>query len=211
MLTHNQANSADAYFDLGCGRCPLGGTPKCKVNTWRELLLSIRQLMRQTGLKEERKWGVPCYTDNGKNIVIIGAFKNYCSIAFFKGALMTDPYGLLQKPGENSQESRIIKLTSPDQLNENAGNILELIAQAIEIKRKGLKFPKNTTLPAIPAELQESFDQWPGFEMAFRNLSPGKQREYVYYFNQARQQSTRISRIGRSRSKIMSGKGLNEK
>lgn len=207
----SQPNPAvDEYFDIGCGRCPLVATPACKVNNWRELLLNIRALVLECGLREERKWGVPCYTFEGKNVVIIGAFKAYCSIAFFKGVLLKDDSGLLQKPGENSNTSRLIKLTTLSQLHDYAPQIMALIEQAIEIERQGFKAPKNTTPIPVPHELQEKFDESPGFESAFKALSPGRQKEYLFYFSQAKQAATRAARVERYYGKIMLGKGYSD-
>lgn len=205
---HNSA--ADTYFDIGCGRCPLGGTPACKVNKWRELLLNIRTLMLASGLTEERKWGVPCYTYEGKNVVIISALKESCSMAFFKGALLQDNSGLLQKPGENSNASRVIKLTQLGQLKEKEAQIMNLIGEAINIERSGLKVPKNTQPVPVPHELQAMFDHEPGFESAFKKLTPGRQKEYLYYFGQAKQSATRSARIDRYYNKIMLGRGFND-
>ena len=207
-MMFNTSSTVDEYFDIGCGRCKLVGTPSCKVNKWRELLLSIRRLVLKSGLTEERKWGVPCYTWEGKNVVIIGALKEYCSISFFKGALLADDSGLLQKPGDNSNAGRVIRLTHLSQLSANESQILSLIRQSIEIERKGLVVPKNSQPIPTPQELQDRFDESPVFESAFRSLTPGRQKEYLLYFSQAKQSATRIARIERYYQKILAGKSL---
>ena len=46
-------------------------------------------------LTEELKWGVPCYTFQKSNIVLIHEFKEYCAILFVKGALLKDPNDIL--------------------------------------------------------------------------------------------------------------------
>ena len=102
----------DPYFADGCGRCKLVGTPECKVHNWREELQKLRAIMLASGLKEERKWGVPCYTFQNSNIALISAFKASCALSFFKGALLDDPKGILVMPGENSQATRYICFTS---------------------------------------------------------------------------------------------------
>lgn len=211
MMMPGQPNPAvDTYFDLGCGRCPLVATPQCKVNTWRELLLSIRDLMLGCQLVEERKWGAPCYTYQGKNVAIIGAFKSYCSIAFFKGVLLNDVGGLLQKPGENSHTGRVIKINTLEQLQQHSDQIRALINQAIEIEKQGIKPPENTPAIPIPAELQSKFEALPELGQAFRKLSPGRQKEYLIYFSQAKQPATRAGRVERYTQKILSGKGLRD-
>ena len=101
--------SVENYFIEGCGRCPLGGTADCKVHSWSEALDVLRHMILESGLKEECKWGIPCYTYNDKNVMTLSAFKDYCAISFFKGSLLNNLDDLLVKPGPNSQAARLIK------------------------------------------------------------------------------------------------------
>ena len=110
--------SADAYFKEGCGRCPLGGTLDCKVNNWKQELEILRKIILECGLVEESKWGVPCYTYQSHNILVLSAFKGYASVSFFKGALLNDSQKILSKPGENTQAARLIKFTNTTEVKE---------------------------------------------------------------------------------------------
>ncbi|MEO2051939.1 MAG: DUF1801 domain-containing protein [Allomuricauda sp.] len=65
----------DAYLLEGCGRCPLGGTPDCKVHLWTEELKLLRSIMLEAGLTEEVKWSVPNYTHKKRNVAMVAAFK----------------------------------------------------------------------------------------------------------------------------------------
>lgn len=103
--------SVESYFSEGCGRCPLGGTPQCKIHNWTQELKQLRLLITDCGLKEESKWGVPTYTYHKSNVLILAAFNEYCSISFFKGALLSDEAQILEKPGKNTQAARLIKFT----------------------------------------------------------------------------------------------------
>ena len=85
----------DQFLLEGCMRCPKGATPDCKVHRWTDILEFLRQLLLETELQEERKWGMPTYTLNGKNVVILGVFKESCVLSFLKGGLLEDPYQLL--------------------------------------------------------------------------------------------------------------------
>lgn len=98
--------AVDAYLSEGCGRCDLGGTPDCKVHSWTHLLRLLRSIIMESGVTEECKWGVACYTFQGKNIVILSALKNHAVLGFFKGALLKDEKKLLKSPGDNSQAVR---------------------------------------------------------------------------------------------------------
>ncbi|MBN3581391.1 YdeI/OmpD-associated family protein [Algoriphagus aestuarii] len=204
--------SVENYFLEGCGRCPLGGTPQCKVHSWALELAHLRKIILQTGLQEESKWGVPCYTLNGANILILSAFKNYASISLFKGSLLQDSKKILTKPGENSQAARLIKITDIKEILTHENDIKAYIFEAIEIEKAGLKvdFKKNTDLELVE-ELQQKLAEDPSFKAAFEALTPGRQRGYNIYFSQAKQSSTRISRIEKSMEKIFEGKGWNDR
>ena len=102
---------ADPYFTEGCGRCPLGGTPNCKVNNWRQELAKLREIIVDCGLSEELKWRVPCYTFQKSNIVLISAFKEYCALTFFKGELLKEAKGILIQQTENVQAARQMRFT----------------------------------------------------------------------------------------------------
>ena len=198
----------DKYLIEGCGRCKLHATPECKVHRWHEELLMLRSIALDCGLTEELKWGVPCYTIESKNICIIAAFKNNCTISFFKGVLMEDVHHLLQKPGEQSNQGRLIRFTDKEYLIEHIGAISDYIMQAIEIEKAGIKIPKPSTQDfALPEELQEALSNDMRLHKAFQSLTPGRKRAYCLHISSAKQSSTRIARIEKCYENIMRGKG----
>lgn len=201
----------DQYLTEGCGRCNLGGTPNCKVHSWTKELHLLRQIVLSSGLKEEVKWGVPTYTLNGKNVLIIAAFKDYCSINFFKGSLLKDPKRILERPGENTQFSRSLKFKSISEITELDQTIREYLFESIEVEKAGIE-PVKEDKPQmmIPEELQMKLDEDPGFKEAFESLTPGRQRGYLLHFTQAKQSKTRLARIEKCIPKILMGKGLQE-
>lgn len=202
---------ADIYFTEGCGRCVLGGTPECKVHTWQKELALLRQIVQDCGLNEEAKWGVPCYTFQGKNIVILGAFKDSCIISFFKGTLLQDAENILTAPGENSQSTRWVKFTNVKDIQKLETILKEYIYEAIEVEKAGLKVAlKKTSEYAIPDELQQKFEENAAFKTAFEALTPGRQRGYLLHFSQAKQSATRMSRIEKYMPKVFEGKGFQD-
>ena len=203
--------SVDEYFLEGCRRCPLGGTPDCKVHNWTEELKLLRSLILDCGLEEESKWGVPTYTYHANNVLILAAFKAYCSISFFKGALLSDEAKILEKPGKNTQAARLIKFTDIKEVTQLKSTIKSYIFEAIEIEKAGLevKFEKNPE--PIPEELQVKLDENPKLKSAFEALTPGRQRGYILFFSAPKQSKTRDSRIEKSIPKILKGKGMNDR
>ena len=201
--------SAEEYFIEGCGRCSLGGTPECRVNKWANELALLRQIILSCGLEEECKWGHPTYTYKKANVLILGAFKDNCTISFLKGVLIQDEAGLLQKPGENSQSGRVMRFTNVNQILPIESEIRAYIFEAIEIEKAGLKVEtKPATEITLPEELSAQFKLDPKFEAVFRSLTPGRQKGYIYFIADAKQSKTRESRIEKYRAHIMAGKGM---
>ena len=201
----------DHYLQEGCGRCPLGGTPKCKVHAWQKELKSLREIVLACGLTEELKWKVPCYTSDGRNVAIVSALKNHATISFFKGALLTDPHGVLEQPGENCQAARVIRFTSVNAIRQLTPVLKAYIREAIQVEQSGLKvdFKAKDEL-VIPAELERKLDALPALRSAWEALTPGRQRGYVLYFSAAKQAKTRESRIEKYAPSILEGRGMHD-
>ncbi|MDF2156349.1 YdeI/OmpD-associated family protein [Algoriphagus sp. CAU 1675] len=201
----------DLYFIEGCGRCKLGGTPQCKVHTWEDELQELRSIILETGLNEELKWSVPCYTFQGKNLLLLAAFKEYCALSFFKGSLLKDEKKLLHQPGENSQATRQFRFTQLGEIQEMESILKAYIQEAKELEKAGLKVDfKEKKALVFPDELLQKFEENPVLKRAFEALTPGRQRAYTLYFSAAKQSKTRASRIEKCIPQIFEGKGLNE-
>ena len=201
----------DNYLAEGCGRCPLGGTPRCKVNNWQDELKLLRNILLDCGLNEELKWSVPCYTFQKNNILILAAFKEYCSVSFFKGALLNDEHRILLKPGENTQAARMIRFTSTEEIVKMESILKAYIFEAIEIERGGLKVNfKKAGAFSVPGEFQSKLNRIPELKKAFFALTPGRQRGYLLYFSSAKQSKTREARIEKCMPQILKGRGLDE-
>jgi uncharacterized protein YdeI (YjbR/CyaY-like superfamily) len=140
----------------------------------------------------------------------MGAFKDYCAISFFKGALLKDPNNILTKHGESSQAFRLVKITNSGDLIKLHTKIKAYILEAIELEKKGAKIIFKKNAEPIPEELENKFKELPVFKNAFFGLTPGRQRGYILYFSGAKQSATRESRINKYLPKIMAGKGLND-
>lgn len=198
----------DQFLLDGCMRCSLGATTACKVLLWTDILEFLRQLILESELLEERKWGVPTYTLNGKNVVMLGVFKDSCVLSFIKGQLIPDPKGLLELPGPNSREGRILRFTKLSQATLLEKNIRHYLQEAILIEQSGKKAVPSSSPQELPAELLQKFAEHPGLEAAFFSLTPGRQRGYLIHFTGAKQSPTRLSRIDKCIPKIFEGKGI---
>lgn len=182
-----------------------------EATKWQAEIKQLRTLLLDGGLTEEFKWRTPCYSFQGNNVIIIGCFKNYCTLSFFKGALLQDSHKVLSKPGENSQAVRFFKFTNLEEITEQKPTIKAYISEAIEIEKAGLKvaFKSNTELEWV-AELQMALDKNPVLKTAFNALTPGRQRAYNLYFSEAKQPKTRETRIEKYTQRILDRKGIND-
>ena len=182
-----------------------------KIKNWKEETKFLRDICLDCGLDEDFKWMHPCYTFQGKNIVLIHGFKDYCALLFHKGALLKDTNKILIQQTENVQSARQIRFTSLKEIMDLKTIIKAYIFEAIEVEKAGLEVKmKKTSEFKMPEELELGFKNNPEFKKAFYNLTPGRQRGYLLYFSQAKQSKTRESRIEKSMPKIFDGKGMND-
>jgi uncharacterized protein YdeI (YjbR/CyaY-like superfamily) len=182
-----------------------------KAQKWQKEYQKLRTIALSCGLNEELKWGCPCYTFDGSNIVLIHGFKEYCAFLFFKGALLNDPEGILIQQTKNVQSARQIRFTNVREIAKMEKALKAYIYEAIEVERAGLKVKlKKTEEFTIPEEFQKKLDKRPTLKKAFNALTPGRQRGYIFYFSQPKQSKTRESRIEKSIPQILEGRGLND-
>jgi uncharacterized protein YdeI (YjbR/CyaY-like superfamily) len=182
-----------------------------KAKKWQEEFEKLRMIILDCQLTEELKWGVPCYTFQKNNIVLIHGFKEYCALLFIKGALLHDTHSILIKQTENVQAGRQIRFTNVQEIVAMETILKAYINEAIEVEKSGLEvnYKKNTEF-TIPEELQNKFDEIPALKTAFEALTPGRQRAYIFYFSEPKQSKTRESRVEKYRQQILNGKGLND-
>src|ERR1051325_4414529 len=162
---------------------------------WKAEIAAMRRVLADFPLTEERKWGKPTYTLDGKNIVIMQGFKEYFALGFFQGALLKDPRELLVQLGQ-VQAGRVMKFTSVKDIRAKASTIKAYVREAIAVEKAGLRLEKKKTSDfPVPEELTERFRRDPRFKRAFEALTPGRQRSYLYHFAGAKQPATRVARI----------------
>jgi uncharacterized protein YdeI (YjbR/CyaY-like superfamily) len=183
-----------------------------KAKKWQKEIKKLRMIILDCQLTEELKWGVPCYTFQNHNIVLIHVFKEYCALLFFKGSLLHDSHGILIQQTENVQAGRQVRFTNVREISKMEPILKSYIDEAIEVEKSGLKVSfKKTTEFAIPGEFQNKLNKIPALKTAFHALTPGRQRAYILYFSAPKQSKTRESRIEKCMQQILKGKGLNDR
>jgi uncharacterized protein YdeI (YjbR/CyaY-like superfamily) len=178
---------------------------------WKAEIGEMRRVLAGFPMKEERKWGKPTYTVDGKNIVIMQGFKEYFALGFFQGALLKDPKKVLVRLGQ-VHAARVMKFTSAKEIRAKAPIIKAYVREAIALEKTGVRIkPKSTADLSVPDELREWFRREPSFKRAFEALTPGRQRGYLYHFAAAKQSTTRTARIEKAMPAIFAGKGFLER
>jgi len=210
MLTNQ--NTVDDYLRDGCGRCDKYKSADCKVHQWKDILIEARNLLQNTDLKEEIKWGQPTYTWNNKVVLLLSAYKNEVIISFFKGSLLTDPQQVLVFAGPNSKVAKVIKFQTIMQVSQ-IKNQLTLWVEESKTLIDGDFKPEPTQAAIIerPIELIQTIEFDEEYKKSFNSLTPGRQRGYLIHFNAAKKSTTRLNRIQKCRAKVLTGKGLNER
>ena len=179
---------------------------------WREEFKELRRIILSCeGLTEELKWGKPCYTFEGDNVVLIHGFKEYCAILFIKGALLKDAKGILIQQTENVQAARQARFTNVREIVKMKTILKAYIEEAIKVEKAGLQVTyKKTSEFEMPEEFRKKLREMPALKTAFEALTPGRQRGYLLYFSGAKQSQTREARIEKCVDQILDGKGLND-
>ncbi len=182
-----------------------------QATKWREEFEKLRAIVLDCDLTEDLKWQQPCYSLEGKNVVLIHGFKEYCALLFFKGALVKDQRRILIQQTENVQAARQIRFTNVREIVEMESILKAYIREAIEVEKAGLKVKlKKTSDFKIPAEFQKKLKENPALKTAFAGLTPGRQRGYIFYFSQPKQAATREARVEKCMQQILNGKGLDD-
>ena len=182
-----------------------------KDTKWQEEYRRLRTIMLGCGLTEGLKWGVPCYTFQKSNIVLIHGFKEYCALLFHKGALLSDTDNMLIQQTKNVQSARQLRFSNLDEIVRQAATIKAYTYEAMEVEKAGLKVQlKETAAFDMPEEFKQKLEENPTVKRAFEALTPGRQRAYLLHFSQARQAKTREARIEKCLPQILNGEGLND-
>lgn len=182
-----------------------------KTNNWKVELDLLAQILNKTPLVVKTKWGAPVYTHNGKNIIAYAGFKNHFSLWFYNGVYLADPYNVLVSAQDGKTKAlRQWRFTSGNQIEEK--KILQYVKEAIQNSEEGkeLKPQKFKPVP-VPTLLKSELDANPNFREAFERLTPGKQKEYNLYIDEAKQEKTKLSRIEKIKPLILNGVGLHDK
>jgi len=200
------------YLDRSKGKMnPLVSRVHGKEKRWSAEYAALRQLCLASGLNEELKWGQACYSLNGRNVVLIHGFKEYCALLFMKGVLLKDSKGILIQQTKNVQAARQIRFVSLTDINKQKADIKAYITEAIAVEKSGVKVKmKSVAQFDMPEEFLRRLDDDPEMAEAFHALTPGRQKGYLLHFAGAKQSATRTARVEKHAPRILKGLGLDD-
>jgi len=182
-----------------------------KEKRWSAEFAALRQLCLASGLNEELKWGQACYDLDGRNVVLIHGFKDYCALLFMKGALLNDPKGILIQQTKNVQAARQIRFASLADINKQNAAVKAYLREAIAVEKSGAKVEmKSAAQFDVPEEFLKPLDDDPKLAEAFHALTPGRQKGYLLHFAGAKQSATRAARVEKHVPRILKGLGLDD-
>jgi len=190
---------------------PLVSKVHGKERRWSAEYAALRQLCLASGLNEELKWGQACYDLDGRNVLLIHGFRDYCALLFMKGALLQDPKGILIQQTKNVQAARQIRFASVADINKLQAVVKAYIKEAIAVEKSGAKVPmKSAAQFDVPEEFQQRLDDDPKLAEAFHALTPGRQKGYLLHFAGAKQAATRAARVEKHVPRILKRLGLDD-
>lgn len=178
---------------------------------WHDELLLLRRLLTSTELTECVKWGAPCYTINGKNVVGIGAFKSYVGLWFHQGAFLKDNANVLLNANEGVTKGlRQWRFESLKDIDETL--VLKYVDEAIQNQKAGkeIKIQKNKPLMIDPI-LEDALQKDEVLRSHFDTFTLSKKREFTEHISSAKQEKTKLSRLEKIIPMIKSNIGLNDK
>lgn len=200
LTTVDQAMATNPKVDAFIGRS----------EKWPDEMAALRPVLLEAGLSEDIKWGKPCYSHEGKNVVIFQEMNDFLALMFFKGVFLEDPEGVLAEQGPNSRSARRMEFGSVEDVARLKGVVAAYVAEAIDVEEAGLQVGPAPE-PALAEELRSRLDGDPALKEAFESLTPGRRREYNLYVSDAKQAKTREARIDKYVDKILDGKGMRDR
>lgn len=182
-----------------------------KAPAWNAELARLRDVIQKTGLTEEVKWGAPCYTHQGKNVVGLGGFKSYFGLWFHQGALLKDDAEVLMNAQEGKTKAlRQWRMQAAKDIKPAV--IKRYVKEAMAHVEGGQAIKADRNKPiVVPDALRNAMRRTKGATAAFRALRPGCQREYADYVADAKRDDTKQRRIAKILPMILKGAGLNDR
>jgi uncharacterized protein YdeI (YjbR/CyaY-like superfamily) len=180
----------------------------------KPILTHLREVIHEgcPEVTETIKWSTPTFDYHGI-MVGIAAFKQYCTLGFWKAPLLT----LDGKPVSKEMESgagQFGKLTTIKDLPARS-KLVKLVKDAAKLNELGVNLPRaprKAPKPVqVPADLTRALQKNAKARAIFEAFPPSHKREYVQWIVEAKTDETRQRRLDQAVEWIAEGKQRNWK
>lgn len=179
------------------------------------ILRHIRELVHQAcpHAEEGIKWGFPHFMTHGEILCNMAAFKQHCSLGFWKAAIMEDPNRLLTVM-DKAAMGHFGKIASLKDLPADK-TLLSYLREADRLNRDGIKVPSRPAAgkkePDIPPAFAAALQKNKAAGRHFSEASYSFRKEYIEWVAEAKTEATANKRIAQAVEWISEGKGRNWK
>lgn len=172
----------------------------------KPILIRIRAMVHDAcpDVNETIKWSSPFFDYKGQMMCAMAAFKEHCSIIFWKASLIEG----VPRNGDKSRGSfgRITSMKELPSKKEFAGYIKA--AMALNDQGIAVKKPKSKPKPEakVPKELAAALKKNKKAAAAFAAFPPSHRREYCEWIDEAKREETKAKRLAQAIEWIADGK-----
>jgi hypothetical protein len=178
----------------------------------QSILRHVRNLVHQgcPDVQETIKWSMPHFDYHG---IMLGmaAFKEHCSIGFWKGELI-----LGKRAGSDGGMGHFGKITSLKDLPSDK-RFVEFVRKAAALNKEGIKKPADlkprSARPElmIPEYFRAALRKNKKAAVTFEGFSYTNKKEYIDWLTEARREETRSQRLQTAIAWLAEGKVRNWK
>jgi uncharacterized protein YdeI (YjbR/CyaY-like superfamily) len=176
----------------------------------RPILTRVREMVHEAcpDVVEKIKWGAPFFDYNDQMMCGMAAFKEHCSIIFWKASLIEG----VPANGDDSRGSfgRLASVKELPSKKVFAGYIKAAMAlndAGITVKRPKTAKPE----PKVPKELAAALKKNRKAATVFADFTSGQRREYCEWIGEAKREETKSKRVAQAVEWIAEGKTRNWK
>jgi uncharacterized protein YdeI (YjbR/CyaY-like superfamily) len=183
------------------------------------ILLHFRELVHQAcpDIEETIKWGFPHFDFQGM-CCSIAAFKEHCTLGFWKANLMKDPQKLfVLLRTEAKAMGHFGKIKSLADLPSDKV-LIAYIKEAVKLNKEGINLPPKPKVDAserkpllVPSFLSNGLKKNKAASSCFNNFSYSQKKEYIDWLTEAKTEATRDKRLAQAIEWIAEGKIRNWK
>ena len=157
-------------------------------------------------LTEDWKWG-PNYNAQGM-VCGYGTFKKHVKVTFFRGAELSDKYGLFNHCVDNIS-SRSIKYTSIAEVDEK--KLAAYVQEAVKLNLHSPPQKRTTQQAVVPDALQTILAKNPLAQKHFAAMSAYKKKEFIEQVETAKRPATLTARLEKITALLEANVGWNDK